>query len=108
VAMTIDNEDWLRYKTWDVYRLGTPVTTLPDFFWVLGVSSAPVSEQKEALVHAMTLPSWVPAPKSLKDEAEEFLKPLQGITKATLTKIERKYGSVGAYVKSVIQGKGRL
>ena len=69
------NEDWLKTRTWDIYRLGTLVTTLPDFLWALGVANSPESEQKEAVRHATELPSWIPAPKELKDAVDEFLNP---------------------------------
>ena len=69
------NEDWLKTRTWDLYRVGTLVTTLPDFLWALGVTNKPEADQKEALSHAITLPSWIPAPKSLKDEVDAFLNP---------------------------------
>jgi hypothetical protein len=69
------NEDWLKTRTWDIYRLGTLVTTLPDFFWCLGVVNASPAEQRKAVQHATELPSWVPAPKELKDAVADFLKP---------------------------------
>jgi hypothetical protein len=69
------NEDWLKTRTWDLYRVGTLVTTLPDLLWALGVENKPVAEQKEEVRHATTLPSWEPAPKELKDEVDAFLNP---------------------------------
>ena len=69
------NEDWLKTRTWDLYRVGTLITTLPDFLWSLGVADSPESEQKVAVRHATELPSWIPAPKELKDAVDEFLNP---------------------------------
>jgi len=69
------NEDWLKTRTWDLYRVGTLVTTLPDFLWALGATNKTEAEQKKELEHAITLPSWIPAPKSLKNEVDAFLNP---------------------------------
>lgn len=69
------NEDWLKTRTWDLYRGGTLVTTLPDFLWALDVEGQSPQVQADALRHAIELPSWVPAPKGLKDAVDAFLNP---------------------------------
>jgi len=72
--MDINNEDWLKYRTWDVYRLGKLVTDLPDLLWVLNVENGTTTEQLDAIEKFTALPSWNAAPQSLKDQVAKFLK----------------------------------
>lgn len=67
------NEDWLRTRTWDLYRGSHLITTLEDFLWALNVENAIQDDQLKALRHAMSLPSWIPAPEALKVEVTDFI-----------------------------------
>ena len=70
--MKIDNEDWLRTRTWDMYRGSTPISTIPDLLWALDVDSAPYGEQLVALRHFVNLPAFQAAPASLKHDVAVF------------------------------------
>lgn len=70
----IDNEDWLKYRKWDAYRMGTLITTLPDLLWLLNAENGPISKQLDALEHFTTLPVWNSAPQTLKEQVAKFLK----------------------------------
>ena len=70
----IDNEDWLKYRTWDIYRMGTLVTTLKDLLWVLDVEAGNTTEQLDAVANFTHLPVWNAAPQTLKDQVAKFLK----------------------------------
>jgi hypothetical protein len=71
--MNINNGDWLRYRTWDLYRVGTLITTLPDLLWALDVNDADADEQKSALEDFTTQPAYAPAPEKLKSAVSAFL-----------------------------------
>ena len=68
-----DNDDWLRSRTWDMYRGSHLITSLEDLFWALNVEDASRDDQVKAITMAMSLPSWTPAPPQLKTEAVEFI-----------------------------------
>jgi len=70
----IDNEDWLKYNSWDLYRVGKLITTLPDLLWSLGVSNGTTTQQLDAVENFTHLPVWNAAPQTLKDEVSNFLK----------------------------------
>jgi len=67
------NEDWLKSLTWDLWRVDTLITTVPDLLWALRVSEAPLVEQQAAIQKFTKNPSWIPAPQELKDAVAVFL-----------------------------------
>ena len=69
----IDNEDWLKYRTWDMYRGSTRITTVDDLLWALSVLDESLEDQKAAVQHFMTLPAWNPAPAELVSAVADFL-----------------------------------
>jgi hypothetical protein len=76
--MTINqtrNEDWLRSRTWDMYRVGTLITTIDDLLWALipDVPDSTLDDQKLAVQHFMTLPAWEAAPDELVSAVADFL-----------------------------------
>jgi hypothetical protein len=72
--MEINNEDWLKYRTWDIYRLSKLVTDLPDLLWVLNVENGTTTEQLDAVEKFITQPVWNAAPETLKTQVARFLK----------------------------------
>ncbi len=70
----IENEDWLRGQTWDMYRGSQLIATVADLLWALSVEHASLDNQVESLNHAVTLQSWKVAPQQLKDETKEFIR----------------------------------
>jgi len=70
----IDNEDWLKYKSWDIYRMGTLVTTLDNLLWALDVEGGTTTEQLDAVEDFTHLPVWNAAPQTLKEQVAKFLK----------------------------------
>lgn len=75
--LSIENEDWLRARTWDLYRGKHLVTTLADLYWQLDVQRATPDEQHGALVSFVALPAWRAAPAELKAEVEAVLRALE-------------------------------
>ena len=73
-VMPMDNEDWLRYRVWDMYRLGKLITELPDLLWALNVENGTTTEQLDAVEHFVHLPVWNAAPETLKVQVAKFLK----------------------------------
>ena len=73
MTQTIDNEDWPKYSTWDLYRGSTLITTVEDLLWALQLSNAPLADQKAELIKFLELPAWMPAPEQLKREVNSFL-----------------------------------
>ena len=76
MTQSVMNEDWLKSGTWDLWRLNTLITTVPDLLWALGKSDAPLMEQQAAIEKFTKNPSWIPAPQELKDAVAAFL-PIQ-------------------------------
>lgn len=77
------NEDWLRTRTWDLWRDRKLISTLPDLLWSLDVSFAPEEKQRAELEHFVSLPVWESAPESLKSEVSAYL---NGFTPEELSK----------------------
>jgi hypothetical protein len=73
VTIIIDNEDWLRYRTWDLYRGHILITTVDNLLWALRVQNAPLNNQIKTLQHFMTLPAWQAAPEDLVTDVASFL-----------------------------------
>lgn len=73
MTTTLDNEDWLRSRTWDMYRVGTLITTVDDLLWALRAQSESLDQQKIVLQHFMTLPTWRVAPDDLILAVGKFL-----------------------------------
>jgi len=67
------NEDWIKTGTWDLWRMNTLITTIPDLLWFLNVTDAPLADQQAAVLKMTKMPSWIPAPQELKDAATAFL-----------------------------------
>lgn len=63
------NEDWIKTLRWD---LG--FDTLNGLFGFLGVSSAPVRQQRDALHEFTALPAWQAAPDQLRQQAAAWLR----------------------------------
>jgi hypothetical protein len=73
VMTTLENEDWLKSRTWDLYRGSELVTTTDNLLWALSVQDEPEDQQIAAIRHFMTLPAWLAAPAELVKSVAEFL-----------------------------------
>lgn len=77
VEYDAQSADLLKSGTYDIYAVedGHPVLadTLARVMRALGWDRLPIDGQREAVAHWMTLPSFVPAPASLKEECSRFL-----------------------------------
>lgn len=71
----LDNEDWLRGRSWDVWRVDSAsrVTRLEELRLALGRDGIPDVEWVAQLARMTKLPFWEAAPRQLKDEAEAYL-----------------------------------
>ena len=69
----INNDDWLKYISWDVRANNVLVTTLAGLLAALNATTKTPQEQKEAVKTFMKLPVWNSAPKSLKGEVATFI-----------------------------------
>ena len=67
------NENWLRTAQWDL-----PAQTLDELWPVLGVASAPVERKRAELARFTTSPAWEAAPAGLREEADGFLRGVNG------------------------------
>lgn len=65
----IDNEDWLKYRSWDLYFGTKPVDDLATLLKVLKNPTDPVS----AVMKFVRLPVWNAAPASLVHEVADWL-----------------------------------
>jgi hypothetical protein len=68
-----DNEDWIKGRTWDLYRLSRKITTVDDLLWALSASDLSLDQQKLAITRFTKLPAWKPAPAELVSEVADFL-----------------------------------
>lgn len=75
----IDNEDWLKYRSWDLYFGKKPVSDLATLLKVLDNPSDPV----KAVMKFVALPVWNSAPDSLVHEVAEWLESKGLIPKQT-------------------------
>jgi hypothetical protein len=67
------NEDWTKTRSWDLYLGGKPVDTLGELLYIFGLQDSPLEVQRAKIRHFTELPSYLPAPQSLKDEIAIFL-----------------------------------
>lgn len=70
---TLANEDWLKTRTWDMYRGGTLIVTVADLLWAISDRDATLVQQVKDLHHFMTLPAWQAAPEDLVTDVSTFL-----------------------------------
>lgn len=72
-----ENSDAIKTRTWDIYDGASGsyalVTTLSQLWSALGHDHLPPAEKRGSLVAMMDLPSWIPAPPQLKEEARAWL-----------------------------------
>jgi hypothetical protein len=64
------NSDWIKTGSWDF----PDITDLASYASVNGVNLKATQMLSAQLQHAMALPSWIPAPQKLKDEAATYLR----------------------------------
>lgn len=69
----LDNEDWIKYTRWDLYRVGEQIVTVDNLLWALNVQTESLEQQKKALVDFTNLPAWHAAPDGLVAEVADFL-----------------------------------
>jgi hypothetical protein len=67
------NEDWLKTRTWDLYRHSHLIDDLPGLLWALGADDDDEAAQRKAVADFTRLPAWGPAPAKLKFAVEAFL-----------------------------------
>jgi hypothetical protein len=70
----IRNADWTK-TTWDVWKpdFSGKADALADVRLALGYAGVPEPEWHTVLLHLVQLPFWQAAPRSLQDEARQFL-----------------------------------
>jgi len=68
-----DNEDWIKPYAWDLYRMGTLITTLDDLFFVNDLVDANPDDQVKFLEELIVLPCYEAVPPELEKEVNAFL-----------------------------------